>query len=296
MQFQVPAECSVLTIAQVPKNPPIFVFLPTPSRLAGRQVGRHQTPSQLAGPDLFLASTVSWSKLYRRVRPVSRKIPPAKRPHCGPHIDVNLFPSFCCSCMPGHIPSKASQANEPVPGRALLPIMPSPAASQTGSPVADQQDGDGNSKAVQGEDAQSAHVKHPPTESKFPEPHADQPSPERGTPSSPEHLASFDWDDFEARYENALRETNAEERETLKEAERLSKVANSCPLPGPQTVTDARVQYFQAWASAASAHDDERAVKRLRTRQRFVNLSEEKTEQKQQHCACSALHHPTALT
>lgn len=44
------------------------------------------------------------------------------------------------------------------------------------------------------------------------------------------------------------------------------------------------VQYFQVWSSAASAHDDERAVKRLQTRQRFVNISEEKMAQKQQHC------------
>jgi hypothetical protein len=46
-------------------------------------------------------------------------------------------------------------------------------------------------------------------------------------------------------------------------------------------------QYFQTWASAASSHDDERAIKRLQTQQRYVNLSEEKTAQKQQHCKCS---------
>ena len=44
------------------------------------------------------------------------------------------------------------------------------------------------------------------------------------------------------------------------------------------------LKYFRAWAAAASVHDDERAIKRLRTRQRFVNLSEEKAAQKQQHC------------
>lgn len=44
------------------------------------------------------------------------------------------------------------------------------------------------------------------------------------------------------------------------------------------------MQYFQVWASSASAHDDERAVKRLQTRQRFVNLSEANMSQKQQHC------------
>ncbi|KAK2594796.1 hypothetical protein QQS21_007483 [Conoideocrella luteorostrata] len=90
---------------------------------------------------------------------------------------------------------------------------------------------------------------------------------QNGTPSlspPPADIAPFDWEDFEARYGKALRDADEEEREILKEAESLSK-------------------YFQAWASAASAHDDERAVKRLRTRQRFVNLSEEKMAQKQKH-------------
>ncbi|KAG6257880.1 hypothetical protein E4U24_003969 [Claviceps purpurea] len=77
-------------------------------------------------------------------------------------------------------------------------------------------------------------------------------------------VPSFDWEQFEARYESALKEADEEERGILQEAQSLSK-------------------YFQTWASAASAHDDERAVKRLRTRQRFVNLSEEQMSQKQKH-------------
>ncbi|KJZ77323.1 hypothetical protein HIM_03047 [Hirsutella minnesotensis 3608] len=101
-------------------------------------------------------------------------------------------------------------------------------------------------------------------EMKTPEPPLDQQSPESDTPSTPGQLPPYDWDDFEARYEKALRDADIQERDILKEAEQLSK-------------------YFRAWASAASAHDDERAVKRLRTRQRFVNLSEEKAAQKQQH-------------
>lgn len=43
-------------------------------------------------------------------------------------------------------------------------------------------------------------------------------------------------------------------------------------------------KYFKVWASAASVHDDERAAKRLQTRRRFVNLSEERMERKQEHC------------
>ncbi|KAM4058514.1 hypothetical protein HRG_006522 [Hirsutella rhossiliensis] len=136
--------------------------------------------------------------------------------------------------------------------------MPSPVASQNGEPPASQHEGGDKVEGGNGPD------KHTHTETKTPEPQDDQHSPNSDTSSTPGHLAPFDWDDFEARYEKALREADAHERETLKEAEHLSK-------------------YFQAWASAASAHDDERAVKRLRTRQRFVNLSEEKAAQKQQH-------------
>ncbi|KAG5984103.1 hypothetical protein E4U55_005977 [Claviceps digitariae] len=84
------------------------------------------------------------------------------------------------------------------------------------------------------------------------------------TSPPPADVPPFDWEQFEARYEAALKEADGEERDILQEAQSLSK-------------------YFQTWASAASAHDDERAVKRLRTRQRFVNLSEEKMAQKQKH-------------
>jgi len=84
------------------------------------------------------------------------------------------------------------------------------------------------------------------------------------TPDSPDLPAVFDWDDFEKRYEDALEQADAREKEILKEAEELSR-------------------YFQAWASAASSHDDERAVKRLQTRRRYVNLSETAMERKQDH-------------
>ncbi|KAL7939663.1 hypothetical protein V8C35DRAFT_13472 [Trichoderma chlorosporum] len=84
------------------------------------------------------------------------------------------------------------------------------------------------------------------------------------TPNPPAVLEPFDWDDFEARYEKALAEAEGQERELFREAENLFR-------------------YFEAWSSAASAHDDKRAVKRLQTRQRFVNISEQRVAQKQQH-------------
>ncbi|XWW95485.1 hypothetical protein V2A60_003444 [Cordyceps javanica] len=88
--------------------------------------------------------------------------------------------------------------------------------------------------------------------------------PDPPSPEALEELHAFDWEDFESRYEAALQKASEEEAEILKEAESLSK-------------------YFRAWATAASSHDDVRAVKRLQTRQRFVNLSEEKLSQKQKH-------------
>ncbi|UNI23451.1 hypothetical protein JDV02_009269 [Purpureocillium takamizusanense] len=121
-----------------------------------------------------------------------------------------------------------------------------------------------------GEGATAAQVaplelkRSPDKNTTTPEPSHEQQGADSESPSTPGHLPPFDWEDFEARYEAALREADDSEREILKEAESLSK-------------------YFRVWAAAASVHDDERAIKRLRTRQRFVNLSEEKAAQKQQH-------------
>ncbi|KAL2675273.1 hypothetical protein Neosp_011456 [[Neocosmospora] mangrovei] len=99
--------------------------------------------------------------------------------------------------------------------------------------------------------------------SKTPEPHGDQQAANSDPPDTPGVLEPFDWDEFEARYESALRDADEHEREILKEAEALSKVVSL--------------------SFCASAHDDERAAKRLQTRRRFVNLSEDRMERKQEH-------------
>ncbi|EPE02768.1 hypothetical protein F503_08531 [Ophiostoma piceae UAMH 11346] len=92
--------------------------------------------------------------------------------------------------------------------------------------------------------------------------------PRRGTSqlreSSPGHVPPFDWEEFEARYEQALTDMNGEEKELLEEFDQL-------------------VNYFNVWASAASAHDDERAVKRLQTRERYVRIAEQSLGQRKQH-------------
>jgi hypothetical protein len=88
--------------------------------------------------------------------------------------------------------------------------------------------------------------------------------PSDRSPSTPGHLVPFDWDDFEARYEEALANADKEEQELLKEFEDL-------------------VKFFNVWASAASVHDSERGVKRLQTRERYVKIAEQSLSQKKKH-------------
>ncbi|KAI1106207.1 hypothetical protein F4804DRAFT_301931 [Jackrogersella minutella] len=86
----------------------------------------------------------------------------------------------------------------------------------------------------------------------------------RSEVQSPGHLVAFDWENFEDRYEKALQEADEQEKQLLEEFDSL-------------------VKYFNVWASASSSHDNERAVKRLQTRERHVRLSEQALLQKKQH-------------
>ncbi|TGJ82672.1 hypothetical protein E0Z10_g6070 [Xylaria hypoxylon] len=89
---------------------------------------------------------------------------------------------------------------------------------------------------------------------------------DRSEMTSPGHLAPFDWEDFKDRYEKALQEADEREKQMLEEFGQL-------------------VKYFNVWASASSTHDNERAMKRLQTRERYVSLSEQSLSQKKQHLA-----------
>ncbi|KAJ8121052.1 hypothetical protein ONZ43_g2401 [Nemania bipapillata] len=89
---------------------------------------------------------------------------------------------------------------------------------------------------------------------------------DRSEMTSPGYLAPFDWEDFDDRYEKALQEADEKEKQMLEEFAQL-------------------VKYFNVWASAASTHDNERAAKRIQTRERFVTLSEQSLSQKKQHLA-----------
>ncbi|KAI1137175.1 hypothetical protein F5Y05DRAFT_419644 [Hypoxylon sp. FL0543] len=87
---------------------------------------------------------------------------------------------------------------------------------------------------------------------------------DRSEMQSPGHLAKFDWKGFKRRYEEALQDADEQEKQLMEEFDSL-------------------VKYFNVWASASSAHDNERAVKRLQTRERHVQLSEQALSQKKQH-------------
>ncbi|RYP49158.1 hypothetical protein DL769_011119 [Monosporascus sp. CRB-8-3] len=96
----------------------------------------------------------------------------------------------------------------------------------------------------QGAPKDSAHEHRYQTRTPEPQKRQSQNLEVRRSPNSEGHLAPFDWDEFEARYEKALNEADEQEKELLDEFDRL-------------------VKYFNAWASASSAHDNERAVKRF---------------------------------
>jgi hypothetical protein len=66
--------------------------------------------------------------------------------------------------------------------------------------------------------------RHPHANSRTPEPQIDRQASNSDPPDTPGVLESFDWDEFEARYEAALRDADEQEREILKEADALAKV------------------------------------------------------------------------
>lgn len=74
----------------------------------------------------------------------------------------------------------------------------------------------------------SSDRRSPPTVAvKTPEPPTDQRAANGTGPSTPEAPPSFDWDEFEARYQEALRGADEKENEIIKEAEALSQVRSA---------------------------------------------------------------------
>ena len=80
-------------------------------------------------------------------------------------------------------------------------------------------------------DSDEPGTKRPVAKTPEPQMHQDRTNGNKlDTPSTPGHLAPFDWEEFESRYEQALSDANQQEQELLADFERLVKVsrAQSC--------------------------------------------------------------------
>ncbi|KAH8813161.1 hypothetical protein F5884DRAFT_751455 [Xylogone sp. PMI_703] len=88
---------------------------------------------------------------------------------------------------------------------------------------------------------------------------------EESTPEdTAEELSQFDWREFETRYTAALKEADDVENKLVEQFDNLG-------------------QAFSIWVQASSQYESDRALKRLKTRTRFVQLQEETLEQKKAH-------------
>ncbi|KAI9737671.1 MAG: hypothetical protein M1818_005675 [Claussenomyces sp. TS43310] len=85
-------------------------------------------------------------------------------------------------------------------------------------------------------------------------------------PSNPEELQPFDWIDFEERYLEAMRAADENEAQKLEQFDEI-------------------VKFFGEWVKGPSKHDGDRATKRLKTRQFYVQNAEKSLAEKQEHYA-----------
>jgi len=83
-------------------------------------------------------------------------------------------------------------------------------------------------------------------------------------PKISQDVTSFDWQDFQTRYIDAISAANEKEDEIMLHFQRLS-------------------EYFAVWAMATSHYDEERALKRLKTREVYIQHAEHKLEEKKKH-------------
>ncbi|RAL59968.1 hypothetical protein DID88_000594 [Monilinia fructigena] len=77
-------------------------------------------------------------------------------------------------------------------------------------------------------------------------------------------LGPMNWSDFEERYATAIERLSEEEDQLVQNFQNLSEA-------------------FQIWADSSSERDNGRAWKRLRTRERYVQIQERTLEEKKQH-------------
>jgi hypothetical protein len=129
------------------------------------------------------------------------------------------------STTPPHPPQQLSPVKDSSTGdgRTDSPIISSPQQANPPELTVDEQ------MAV---DSETTTADRPMTKTPEPQTQRDRANGHKGvaeqSPSTPGHLPPFDWDEFEARYEQALAEANQQEQELLAEFENLVK---ACILP-----------------------------------------------------------------
>lgn len=97
-----------------------------------------------------------------------------------------------------------------------------------------------------------------------------QPGPQSTPNKKPEEngadrdLEEFDWDGFHDRYYRELSDIIEDDNAVIAEFDRFSEA-------------------FAIWARSSTAGDTTRAGKRLKTRERYIELAEESLEEKKEH-------------
>ncbi|KAI1003439.1 hypothetical protein K3495_g4767 [Podosphaera aphanis] len=100
------------------------------------------------------------------------------------------------------------------------------------------------------------------TETPFPPEHEE--SSELHETDMDSELPELDWEQFENRFTEALQKLDEEESQILDQFDQL-------------------MEMFFIWAQTGSSHETDRTIKRLKTRERYVQLSEDKLEKKKTH-------------
>ncbi|MDI1488201.1 MAG: hypothetical protein OHK93_007475 [Ramalina farinacea] len=168
-------------------------------------------------------------------------------------------------------PTNDSQVEKQTQSSSSTPTQQSPSLKNDSSNSLEQgTESQQGTQSQQGTPSQQPtqsqqHQAKPTDQSKPAEPSADEPAADEGEPSDAlTPLSAFDWDGLEAEFEAKMQECQDREDGFVEEFETWFKV-------------------FQQWTTAARGHETERARKRLRTREAWVQISEDQVEKRRMH-------------
>ncbi|RKF71751.1 hypothetical protein GcM1_250169 [Golovinomyces cichoracearum] len=100
------------------------------------------------------------------------------------------------------------------------------------------------------------------------------PAEESGEEESNLELPELEWGGLESKFTEALQQLDKKESQILDQFDQVMEIASS-------KLTLA--QMFFIWAQTGFSHETDRAVKRLKTRERYVQISETSFEKKKEH-------------